>query len=305
MIKKQDIWNNAVEVMQAFAPYYQKEAVQKIEEANAFNVWNILLVARGVEPTPLTFDNYQAVNPYIAQTRLVEQMSQAVENGFLIENKAGTYHVAEKGYAVLDAFFSAAQNGLLTAPTLPTAEMNRLAQLLQGIVQATESAPKPLQKLSLAASRWTDPLNGAPAVLKVDQYLTDLQRFRDDAHNAAWQPTGVSGQEWETFTFVWKGDANTAAQLAEKLPRRGFSEDDYAQALNQLARRNWLSQEGDQYQLTPEGKSMRENVEEETDRLFYVGWHVLNNEDLHTLNHLFEDYKLLLAESVPAELVPA
>ena len=303
MINKCDVWNNAVEVMQAFAPYYQKEAVQKIEDAHARDVWFVLLLTRGAEPQPLTLDYYQKINPYSSPLRLAEQIEQALSEGFLEEETPGNYRLSLPGRSALDAFFDTAHAGLSQVPTLPTAEMNRLAQLLANIVKATEVAPKPQQKISLASSRWSDPGNGSPAAVKVDQYITDLLRYRDDAHHAAWQPTGVKGLEWESLTLVWKDEANTAAQLEEKLARRGYSENDYAAALHSLAQRNWLAGQDGQFQLTTEGKRIRDNAEDETDRLFYTGWAVLNKSDLAVLDDLLGDLKELLQKNTEDKAV--
>ena len=303
MINKKDVWNNAVEAMQGYAPYYQKEAVRAIEDAHARNVWFVLLLARGAEPQPITLDYYQTINPYSSPARLSEQLEQAASEGFLKESDPGSFHLTAAGLSVLDAFFKTAHAGISNAPALPTAEMNRLVEFFASIVAATEVAPAPKNKISLASSRWTDPGEGANATVKVDQYITDLLRYRDDAHTAAWQPSGVNGQQWESLTFIWNEEADTAAQLAENLERRGYSEADYAAALNELAKRDWLSEKNGRYQLTAQGRRIRDEAEIETDRLFYIGWTDLDQEELTELDNLLGELKTLLLENAAAEAV--
>ncbi len=305
MFSNVDVWKNAQEAVQAYTPFYQQEAVQKIRDAEAGQYWFALLTAKGLEPAPLTFNDLRAVNPYAAPTRIKELLKKGIKDAFFTETDEGKFRVAEKGNKVLDAFFNTAQKKLLEAPSLSPAEMNRLAQLLGKIVSATEAAPKPAKKFSLAGSRWTDPQNGAPAALMVDQYITDLARYRDDAHIAAWQSSDLNGHEWEALTFVWNDDAHSAEELAEKRENRGYSIQDYAEALHVLAQRGLLLDDGGQYQLTPEGQSLRDQAEEETDRLFYVGWAVLNKDDLKTMNQLLIDLKHVLQEAVEPEPVAA
>ena len=69
--------------------------------------------------------------------------------------------------------------------------------------------------------------DAAPAT-QIDQYLTDLLRFRDDAHLAAWVNLGVDGRTWDAFSAVWREDNISAASLAETLSNRNFTADDYA-----------------------------------------------------------------------------
>ena len=183
--------------------------------------------------------------------------------------------------------------------------MERIADFFAEIVQAAEKAPLPKNKYALASSLWTDPGPNSPVTLRVDQYMTDLHRFREDAHCAAWITTGVSGIEWETLTFVWNDEANNATQLAEKLERRGYSETDYSSALKNLAQRNWLSEIGGVYKLTKEGQRTREEAENETDRLFYAGWGDLEQDELAEINSLLGELKSLLQEHSASEPVTA
>jgi DNA-binding MarR family transcriptional regulator len=128
----------------------------------------------------------------------------------------------------------------------------------------------------------------------VRRRLIDLLAYRDDAHVAAWQPYEVSGQAWEAFTFVWRGDAGTAAELAEKLPFRNYDQDAYAAALQDLATRGWLAKEDDRYVVTEKGKKLRQEAEDATDRYFDTAWAGLNEAEMKEARDLLEK----LAEAV-------
>ena len=119
---------------------------------------------------------------------------------------------------------------------------------------------------------------------KIDQRLDDLHAFRDDVHLAAWQPHGVSGQAWEALTFVWRGDAATAEELAEKLPFRGYSAEEYAAGLTDLVERGWVAGTAEGYRVAEQGQAVRQEAEEMTDRLFYGPWTSLDVGDMAQLN---------------------
>jgi hypothetical protein len=118
--------------------------------------------------------------------------------------------------------------------------------------------------------------------------LLDVLSFRDDAHVAAWRPYGADGQVWEAFTYVWRGDASTAAELAEKLPYRHYDEDAYAAALQELVARGWIAQEGEGFIATEEGKRLRQEAEDATDRYFDAAWAGLGEAEIKELKGLLE-----------------
>ena len=75
----------------------------------------------------------------------------------------------------------------------------------------------------------------------IDQYLSDLDAYHDDAHLDARRAYAVSGQAWEAFTYLWRDGRISAEALAARLARRGHGRDGYAAALEELAARGWAS----------------------------------------------------------------
>jgi predicted transcriptional regulator len=133
--------------------------------------------------------------------------------------------------------------------------------------------------------------------------MIDLRSFREDAHLAAWQPFDVSGQLWEVLTFVWRDEAGTAAELAEKLPSRGYDEGSYAAALQDLAARGWVAQENGKYVTTEKGSQVRQQAEDTTDRYFDAPWASLSQDETEELKGLLE--KLAQVVEVTEEQEPA
>lgn len=136
---------------------------------------------------------------------------------------------------------------------------------------------------------------------KIDQHLDDLNAFRDDAHLAAWQPYEVDGRSWEALTLVWRNEAQTAGELAKKLPFRGYTAGDYAESLAELAGRGWLMQVDGLYRLTDEGQQLRQAAEEATDHYFYAPWASLNEDEQARLQNLLIQLKLKLEQLAETE----
>jgi hypothetical protein len=164
--------------------------------------------------------------------------------------------------------------------------MRRLAGLLRRLVESSAAASAPADKSHLHASRRTDPGAEVSLAAQLDQYLTDLNAFRDDVHIAAWQPTGVDGPTWEALTLVWRGEADTPEALAEKLAGRRLEPAAYAAALRSLAERQWVAERAGAYSATEQGRTIRQQVEDETDRMFYEPWGCLDDGEAQELRSL-------------------
>ncbi len=93
-----------------------------------------------------------------------------------------------------------------------------------------------------------------PSLLWVRRHILSLAAYRDDCHMDAWQSQyDLPGYVFEAFTFIWQGDANTAAALAETLPFRSYTEEDYAGALEKLVRLGWIEPAKEGFALTEIG----------------------------------------------------
>jgi hypothetical protein len=169
---------------------------------------------------------------------------------------------------------------------LPRDDMQRIVELLRRIVDASAAAPEPLEKPDLRSSRLTDPGASGSAAARIDQYASDLLHYRDDVHQAAWRPLGASGPAWEIFTFIWRGEAVTLEALQQQLERRGHSPEEYGQFLGELTERGWIVETGGAYTPTAQGRRLREQAEETTNRLFYAPWVCLSESEIETLREL-------------------
>ena len=116
---------------------------------------------------------------------------------------------------------------------------------------------------------------------------------------ASWQPYEVSGQVWEVLTYVWRDEAHTAAELVEKLDGRGYDEESYTAALQDLVTRGWIAQENGKYVATEKGSALRQQAEDATDRYFNAPWVALGKAQAEETRSLME--KLAQAIEPPEE----
>jgi hypothetical protein len=248
--------------------------------------WSILCSVQGVDPAPITAALLQQFAPYITLDTLEQWLAAAAGRGLLQADATGSYRLTDRGRQAVQQSFGAVHAALANVDPLPADAMSRLNGLLRRLVDATLAAPAPADKPQLHASRLTDPgARGSVAAL-TDQYLTDLARFRDDAHQAAWQPYGVGGPTWEALTLIWRGEAYSPDTLAKLLERRAQPQQVYIDAIHTLVERGWIAQHGEAYRVTDRGAALRQGAEEMTDRLFYTPWSCLSEAETEDLRGL-------------------
>lgn len=266
-----------------------------------------LLLARAIEPDPISPDRVWRRYPYATRSSWEQPLVTLVERQLLEAQGNGSYRLTPGGRAITTRILKEFYAGLTSVEksievAYPAADVDRLAALLNRIVTACFNAPIDLS--GLKDSHGLAPNGSATALARIDQALDDLNAFRDDAHLAAWQPLGVTGQAWELFTFLWRSEVKNAGEMAEKAAFRGHSREAYQSALGDLIGRGWVRAAGEGvFEVTAAGQKIREEAEVVTDRNFYTPWLAWSETDANDVRDLLTRLKVALAQTV--EAVPA
>jgi len=121
---------------------------------------------------------------------------------------------------------------------------------------------------------WPDPPH-----LQLFHAVGLLREFRGDGHIAALVTEGLSGLEAGVLQ-VAQGDGWTREPLRKS---RGWTTDQYDDAVARLQARGWLDGAA---QLTDEGRTVRQRVEDRTDVLALPPWETLGEEQCSRLRAL-------------------
>lgn len=273
-------------------------------------VVHTLLIARAIEPDAISPERVWRRYPYDALANWAQPMESLVERQLLEVQGDGSYRLTAGGRAIITRLLKEFYAGLVgveksIGPVYPAADLDRLAALLTKIVTASFNAP--IDRSCLKDSHGLAPDGTVTTLARIDQALDDLNAFREDAHLAAWRPLQVTGEAWETLTFLWRAEVKNADEMAEKATLRGHSRETYQSALGDLIGRGWVRAAGDAerrvFEVTDTGRQVREEAEAATDRNFYTPWQVLNESEVKDLNELLTRLKTALAQTV--EAVPA
>lgn len=288
VVNKNELWTTAQNAVNGLGPHYQAVMGQEIQRELKGAFFPIFL-AQGFAPEPFSAADWNGMFPYTNIQTQRDTLKTIAEQGFLKKVGEDTYQVTEKGTKAAEAVFSVAHDAIADIKVLEDDEMERLAGYLQRIVEATLASSEPAFKDAILSSRWTDPGNKHAPISRVDQYLTDLNRYRDDAHISSFVDHGVPAHAWEAFSLIWRGEQDTPAAIVERLPFRNHDADSYVRGLDELVSLGWLTKSGDQYSITDKGKAIREEAEAETDRYFFIGWSALSESELADMANLLGD----------------
>lgn len=282
-----ELWPLAREALNALSDSYGPALTGVFSAAGAeARDWAPLYRALLFDPQPVRAQDIAGgCAPYTAAHVFEEQFRGAAERGLLDAHGDG-YRLSAPGRDLIRRSLDAARAHLAALPALPPDDADRLAALLRRLVDAVLAAPEPPGQACIRLNRRADPGDDAPALARVDQYLSDLSDYRDDVHLGAWRFYKVEGPAWEAFTLLWREGPASLAGLADKLPRRGFAAADYANALHGLAERGWIEESGGAYRVTDKGAALRQQVEAATDRSFYTPWSVLGPDEVRDLRDL-------------------
>lgn len=267
--------------------------------------WFVASLIAAREPEAFTVHYYYERIPYIAEERRRASLRALAQGGFATEAPRDAYRLSARGHAALAQVVTAMHRELGQAAPMPGVDLTRLSALLGRLVTAAWAAPEPRDKWCLRYSRWSDPGPGVHPLVRIDQYLSDLACFRDDAHISSWQLRGVSGEAWEALTFIWYGAARTADELAILLPFRGHTAAGYRSAMAELLDIGWVEEAETvpgEYRLTEKGRRVREQAERITDEVFFAPWQVLGAVELQEMGCLLaglRDAAHVVARSMP------
>jgi DNA-binding MarR family transcriptional regulator len=301
MMKPSELYVLLGEVSGAFgAPFFDSYREARTATGLEGPEWGTLAVAHDYWPECVSAARLQVRTPYTnPQTAFEAQFVALAQKGMLEPVGSGEYQITPAGHEIVNRLNAALADAMRALDPLPTREIERIAALLLKLIASMTATPEP-EIPAFLTNRRSDQGPRSPVMLRILQYMADFNAFRDDVHLAAWRPLGVSGPAWEAFTFVWRGDARTPAELAEKLDFRNWTADDYAAALGELVKKGWVAEKDGAYQVTDAGQKVRQDVEDQTERYYALPFAAFSAAELDELEKALRRLKERLIEMQPA-----
>ncbi|HTK11785.1 MAG TPA: hypothetical protein VL485_31725 [Ktedonobacteraceae bacterium] len=221
-------------------------------------------------------------NPYATRFTVFDHLPSLIEQGYLQQWDDG-YLVTDAGRMLTDQVEMAARSYLGSLQVSPSLPLPELAAALMERVHHAWQAPEPLVKAHQARTQRRLPVEGAPAMVQVEWALLGLWEARDDAHMAAWRAYQFSGPVFDILSRIWSKKARTLPDLISTLAETQQPAD-VQQGILELTESGYVIATGEYFELTSQGQKVRDDIEDETDRIFFASWEQMADDKVMWLN---------------------
>jgi len=257
----------------------------------------MLLALPTFHPDPISAKILQVRGAYTSLERY-EFLLTSLQSKNLLESIGDqTYNLTVVGQRTIKEIMQPVYAALSGIQALSVTEMMDLASRLKDCADACLAAPEPPGTWSIQHTRRMDPGSGASMMVRIEQFLTELTAFRDDAHLAAWRSYEINGHAWDVLTLLWVEKGLTVEEINSKLKRRGNSLDQTQAAVSQLSKKGWVVVEGALVQISPFGTEIRQITEETTNRYYYIPFKSFRDLEVKQLIELLNKFRRSLPKS--------
>ena len=251
----------------------------------------MLVQAIEFDPAPLTVQTVRRRAIYSSERIIAGLLDLMTAAGWLDRSLDGAYRLTKDGRMMWASLSSRSATPLANLNGELATDVRRLVMLQQRVIDAW-LADEARDSWCLQKSRNRAPRMETSALQKINQFSSDFNAYRDDAHMASFAGHEISGIGWEAFSFVHDKQADSAEMLQSQLSYRGYSTAEFVQVLTDLTERGWIKakrSDPSRYRLTEAGRQVRSSAETATDTYFYAAWRQLSAEDVEQLWQLMND----------------
>jgi len=284
----------------AYEPIDKHVMMSVMESASALSLppdwfnWAAAGLIFGAQP--ISIGPYMHLFPYGLARVTEDGFASAAKQGYLIADMKGGYRLSDIGANIVQQLNQTADASVAQLQPMPAEHLQRLVDYFLRLADASFAAPEPSGKWLCSYKRNNmNPGKDASLPRQFIYYFDQVAAYRDDAYVALWQAHQVEGHAWNTLDRLYKGGALTFDGLYEKLKAWDVPQEVYAQDVQELIQRGWIKEKSGEYQITPAGKQVREDVEVMTEHNFFIRWTCLNEteqEDLLSLATQLRDGRL-------------
>jgi DNA-binding MarR family transcriptional regulator len=204
-------------------------------------------------------------NPYPTSFDQWDAAAATARGAGLVDEAGGRWHITAKGRELFTKVRREADAYLATLEPIPANEIVHLAAQLARALAAIESSGLPFDHMPRNARLRGD---GRVPMVALENALFGLWHARDDSHMSSWREAGFDGPTFDVLTRVWRNEAADETELAKKMP--GQRPSDVHEALSRLRAEGYVRR--DALATTERGASVRQQIEDETDRKFFEPW---------------------------------
>jgi hypothetical protein len=237
-------------------------------------VFQLHLVQGSHEGAPVTLAQLRAYDPYSAIDHYTAPLAVLLEKGLVSQDDDGAYALSPHAREAMEEVHAAGRHHVAQMQPLPEEDLETLADQLEravaGIIADPVLSPRPGSHLAGSRSLRIEG-DALHAMVRIEQDITELWGARNDAHMKAWRDAGLEGPPMDVLSRLWTGEAGTVSDLQRVLADEQ-TPTDLESSLAYLLDKDYVARDGDAVRLTPEGALAREDIERDTDNIYFAPW---------------------------------
>lgn len=249
------------------------------------------------EPKPVSPAILNIRSPYTAPEHYLTILQELSNNGLLEPLEEDQFRITHQGLNALKETLDAVYDEIAQIKTFSVIKQMDLASRLKNLADACLAAPDPPGTWCIRHLRRMDPGSRAPMMVRIDQFLSELLAFRDDAHLAAWRGYESNGHAWDVLTQLWISHESTLEAVCRTLQHRGFTQEQTQHTVDYLVHKGWISQVEGKLKITPFGAEIRQTAEGTTDRFFLTPFRTFDEVYLERTLNLLDELRAGLTEA--------
>lgn len=244
-----------------------------IERSAFFVLMQLHVVQGSYNGRPVMLAQIRANNPYSAIDQYSAPLAYLVEKGLVLRRSGGNYSLAPRALDAVERVHVAGRSHVARLQPLPDEDLSALAASLERAVNAVldDDVLKAVPGSHLAGHHSLAQSGETRPMVRIEQAVYDLWGARDDAHIRAWRDAGLEGPPFDALSRLWTGDARTRDELDRVLAATQTPED-VENSVSFLLDKEYTLVDGEAIGLTPAGVLVREDIERETDRIYFAPW---------------------------------
>jgi len=284
------IWEELNVAWQKIKAVYRPAISSELSESKiSLSDWGLLLAVLKFEPEETTPGHLMIRNPFTAAEVYRERLVELTGAGYLSKTQAGKFVLTSKGRELTQRLIVNARNAMDGITLNPDERVAGILNPLDRLLQTSLEAPSPPNKWSIGLSYKLMPPADHP-IPYIEQTITCIAAYYDDSYLAAWRKSRLSATALDTLTLFWRGEANSYDSLCDRLAQRGHSCDVYAGIVDDLRALEYIKGSTDDLWITPTGRLVRNQIEDDTDNYFFTPWKVLQDDEKTSFLRLLQEF---------------
>ena len=284
------IWEELNVAWQKIKAVYRPAISSELSESKiSLSDWGLLLAVLKFEPEETTPGHLMIRNPFTAAEVYLERLVELTGAGYLGKTQAGKFILTGKGRELTQRLIVNARNAMDGVTLNPDERVAGILNPLDRLLQTSLEAPSPPNKWSIGLSYKLMPPADHP-IPYIEQTITCIAAYYDDSYLAAWRKSRLSATALDTLTLFWRGEADSYDSLCDRLAQRGHSCDVYAGIVDDLRALEYIKGSTDDLWITPTGRLVRNQIEDDTDNYFFTPWKVLQDDEKTSFLRLLQEF---------------